>query len=107
MKTYPFIIVRDRTYSSFSCGYANGYVAIDTDHPLYKKNYSDTIKVTDKANIKFNGNYIGMLALACNSDIQEDELPIDMAIDVHGGLTLSDSFIRLASQDIIWFKDTP
>ena len=102
MKTYSFIIKRDQSYPA---GYANGYVAVDNSHPLFGKKYSDMIEVEDVDDVPFNGNYIGMFITACNSDRKENELSLDMAINVHGGLTFSKNITTLLKQDIEWLSD--
>jgi hypothetical protein len=102
MKTYSFIIKRNQ--SSYPSGYANGYVIVDNSHSLFGKKYSDMIEVENIDDMPFNGNFIGMFITACNSERKENELSLDMAIDVHGGLTLSDYFTRLTKQDIEWLN---
>lgn len=68
-------------------GNLNGYVAITKDHPLFGKLYSDKIKVNEEP--KFNGNYIGLLCAAFDDKKEENVYSIDMALNVHGGITFS------------------
>jgi hypothetical protein len=105
MKTYAFIIKRDQ--SIYPSGYANGYVAITKEHPLYKKNYSDLVTVESIDDVPYNGNILGALVNSFNADRKENEIPLDLAIDVHCGLTLSDKFERLANQLIEWLDEEP
>lgn len=72
-----------RNYSGCWCGYA----AIEPSHPLYGKHYHDKVLVPDINNIKYNGNVIGLFTL--RSEAELGILPIDMAIEVHCGLTFA------------------
>ncbi len=85
-------------------GNLNGYVAITKDHPLFNKKYSDEIKL--KKEPEFNGNYIGLLQ-AATKDRQENIWSIDMALNVHGGITYSSSELNGIDKDILgelwWF----
>src|SRR6185312_9619873 len=74
-------------------GNLNGYVGVNEKHPLYGKSYSDKIVVSKEKELQFNGNYIGLL---CN-DIDEVEAglySLDIAINVHGGLTYSEDSLK-------------
>jgi hypothetical protein len=79
-------------------GWGNGYVAVPPSHPLYRKKYSNKVKVKNPDKIKFNGNYLGLLSAWADdeSDWIDDEkeeslLPIDLVINVHGGITFTES----------------
>jgi hypothetical protein len=83
-------------------GNINGYVSIGKQHPFFGKEYGDKVHVTNLEEVKFNGNYIGLLCL----DIDEAEaglISIDMALDVHGGITYSSSKFPWIDSEI--FKD--
>ncbi len=67
-------------------GNLNGYVAVGKDNALFGKSYSEQI-LLDKEPV-FNGNYMGLLSHSL--DESKDNLwSIDMAINVHGGITYS------------------
>lgn len=89
---------------NYNCGNLNGYVAIDKDHGLYGKNYSDTIQLPQSP--KFNGNYIGLLGID-DEEAKENIYSIDMAIDVHGGITFAaDNLYGIEKNifgDLWWF----
>lgn len=101
-------------YKEFICcivrmghsGCLNGYVAVDKTHPFYKKDYSDKIKVEDINKVKFNKNYIFLLTLE-KEDIENNELRIDLALNVHGGITYSDNCLIYIEDglfgDLWWF----
>ncbi len=86
-------------------GNLNGYVAVSKDHALFGKKYSDKIKVNEEP--KFNGNYIGLLCTALDIDKEENTYSIDMAIDVHGGLTYSENELNGIDKELFgelwWF----
>lgn len=68
-------------------GNYNGYVAVESGHPLHGKNYDD--KVCLAKGPEFNGNYIGLLCASANDDHQLNIYSIDVALKVHGGITYS------------------
>src|SRR5882757_3542551 len=74
-----------RGYSGCWCG----YVAIEPSHPLYGKDYHDKVLVPDLNKVKFNGNVIGAFILGDETEL--GILSIDMAIDVHCGLTFAEA----------------
>ncbi len=86
-------------------GNFNGYVAVEESHPLYGKKYGEKIAVT--GNEKFNGNYIGLLCAALDPDRNEKEISIDMALQVHGGITFSEPKMFYLDDDLFgklwWF----
>lgn len=69
-------------------GNLNGYVAVTKEHPLYGKEYGDSVIVENVEEVEFNGNYIGLLCRAAD-DLPPNMLSIDLAINVHGGITFS------------------
>lgn len=69
-------------------GNLNGYVAVSKEHPFYGKDYSDNIVVEDVEEIPFNGNYIGLLCRS-TKDLPNNMIGIDLALNVHGGVTFS------------------
>lgn len=96
MKLFSFTIKNDWIQSEH--GWGNGYVAIPPEHPLYGKKYNDKIEVNDIDKIPFNGNFLSLLTTAFefNKDEKDKNLvPLDLVINVHGGITLSDSIKRL------------
>lgn len=69
-------------------GALNGYVAVPETHSLYGKDYSDKVVLKESAELKFNGNYIGLLCTDPN-EAESGIWSLDMAINVHGGLTFA------------------
>ena len=83
----PFIIPNDwNNYTKH--GDANGYVAIPKIHPLYGKQYTESIPYNPET--KFNGNIIGLTLNSFNEDTTVAS--IDTIINVHGGITYSANF---------------
>jgi len=72
-------------------GHLCGYVGIPKNHALYGKKYSEYIAVNNLDDVKFNGNYIGLLINSFDKDRAENEASIDMLFDVHGGITYSEN----------------
>jgi len=87
LKCIPFII-KITWLEGMEHGWGNGCVAVPEGHPLYGKKYSDTISVKNKDDIKFNGNYISFLKYCLNLE-DKNLVPIDLLLDVHGGITFS------------------
>ncbi len=86
-------------------GNLNGYVAVPKSHPFYGKSYRDRVKIKSLDKIVFNGNYIGLL---CAIDPEkQNELSLDLAIEVHGGLTYADDGMQAIGEnalgDLWWF----
>jgi len=81
---------------NMSSGNWCGYVGVPAGHPWYGKNYSDKVSVSkDIINRPIELDKIGIIGLFCQSlsedNIADGEIRIEMAIDVHGGLTYSSS----------------
>lgn len=87
-------------------GCLNGYAAVPEGHLLYGKDYSDEVKVPDVEAVKFNGNYIGLLCVD-GDKAKENILRLDMAIEVHYGLTYANSKLWNIEDDLLgklwWF----
>lgn len=87
-------------------GNLNGYVAVPKGHTLYGKDYRDEIEVPNLSEIKFNGNYLGLLCVDAEK-AQENIITLDMAINVHYGLTYSDNQLSAIEDDLLgnqwWF----
>jgi hypothetical protein len=87
-------------------GVLNGYAAVPEGHFLYGKKYSDDIEVPDLEAVKFNGNYLGLLCTDAEK-AKENVLHLDMAIDVHCGLTYSEDHLLNIENDLLgklwWF----
>lgn len=103
MKTYAFIIQRSK-WSQVESGYANGYVAITKEHPLFGMSYSDEVEV-DPNTVQFNGNYIGLFCAAGREN--ENMLSLDLAINVHGGLTYSRALTDKQREMCDWLGEIP
>lgn len=103
-RLHGFLCLMQRGFSSCWCG----YVAIEPNHPLYGKHYNDKVVVPDVNKVQNNGNVIGLLmVMLAPGEAQAGILPIDMAIDVHCGLTYANSRAPNISEDIFpglwWF----
>ncbi len=87
-------------------GHLNGYVAVPEGHALYQKKYSDKVLVGKEKEMVFNGNYIGLLCADPN-EAEAGIFSLDMAIQVHCGLTYSDSQLGPIENDALgklwWF----
>ena len=92
MKLFSFTVENDWTHDY---GWGNGYVAVPKEHSLYEKSYSDKVKVKDAAKIPFNGNFISLLCASLDNDADKNLIPLDLAINVHGGITFSNSVTSL------------
>lgn len=86
-------------------GVLNGYVAVEKSHPFFGKKYSE--KITLESEPVFNGNFIGLLLATGDSDHKENRYSLDMALNVHGGLTYSDDGLfgidKEVFGDLWWF----
>jgi len=85
-------------------GHLCGYVAVDKNNSLYGKKYSDTIELEKEP--KFNENYIGLLIHSLK-DRKDNEYSLDLAINVHCGLTYSRNELNGLEKNIFgdlwWF----
>jgi len=84
----------------------NGYVSVPESHPFYGKNYSDNVVVENVNELEFNGNYIGLLCRS-GSDLPDNVIGIDLAINVHGGITYANDHLCGISEGLFgkvwWF----
>lgn len=112
-------------------GHRCGYVQICSGHPLFKKGYSDKIKIpksfdVDKEKI---GKRCPISIFCMNIKMDKKNISLDLLFNVHGGLTFSDFYKELGkgwwlgfdcghagdAKDITimteeckgWFKDYP
>lgn len=86
-------------------GHHCGYVAVPIDHPWYGKSYDEAVVVPEAVlNRPMLGENVGYINLFCAAlsadDIERGMMRIDLAIDVHGGLTFSD---KDNARDLWWF----
>lgn len=85
-------------------GCLNGYVAVDKSHPFFGKEYGENFLVSDLNAVEFNGNYIGLL---CQGGNDTCLLSLDLALNVHGGITYSrNSLYGIADEvfgELWWF----
>lgn len=56
MKTYRFLI--RNTWMTFESGYANGYVAVSENHPLYGKDYDDLNGIWIHGGLTYSGKMV-------------------------------------------------
>lgn len=84
-----------------------GYAAVGTDHPLFSMGCDSLIHVVDADKVPFNGNYIGLLATAFDPSAQGNLIRLDMALEVHGGLTYADDCLAGIDNELFgllwWF----
>lgn len=85
-------------------GNFNGYVAVPKEHSLYRKSYVDKIYIKNADKLKFNGNYIGLLC-ADKSGMKNNMVSLDLAINVHGGITYSNSRLIGIDKKISYFNN--
>lgn len=88
-------------------GNLNGYVGVEENNSLFGKDYSAKVVVKDVAEIPFNGNYIGLLISSLEPQTEIRVMSIDMALNVHGGITFSSSVLCGIEDDLFgnlwWF----
>jgi len=125
-KGYKYAIVE---YNAM--GHRCGYVEIPSGHPLFKKGYTDTIKIPKSFDVdKEKIGKRGVMALFCmRAKMDKKNISLDLLFDVHGGLTFSDFYKEFGkgwwlgfdcghagdAKDITimtkeckkWFKDSP
>lgn len=83
-------------------GALNGYVQLPESHPWHGKSYGDSVVYRDGA-LEREGhevNPIALLAGAIKIDTEAKTAPIDLLVDVHGGLTFSG---ELRNRHGFWF----
>lgn len=87
-------------------GVLNGYCAVPESHSLYGKNYSHEIEIPDIESVPFNGKVIGLLCVD-QEKAQANILRLDMAINVHYGLTYAAPSLWNIEEDLLgklwWF----
>jgi hypothetical protein len=87
-------------------GHLCGYVAVDEHHPFFSKDYSDNVVVGNIEEVAFNGNYIGLLCHTF-SDKPNNVLSLDLALNVHGGITYAKKKIAQIDENVFgnlwWF----
>lgn len=75
------------------CGAWCGYVGLPKEHPWYKKDYNNDVKVPQEIiNRPIDVDKIGIMNLFCaimDEESKKYEIKIALSIDVHGGLTYS------------------
>lgn len=85
-----------------SGGQLNGYVQLPDSHPWHGKAYGESVVYRDGA-LEREDHDINPIALFCGAhkiDTEAKTAPIDLLVDVHGGLTFSGS---LMNRDGFWF----
>jgi len=87
MKVFSFTIKNTWLHHA-EHGWGNGYVAVPPGHPLYGKHYQDKIPVKNLEQIRFNGDYLGLLSMI-GKDFK-DGIQLSLIVDVHAGITLSE-----------------
>jgi hypothetical protein len=83
-----------------------GYVGVPKEHPWFGKSYNDTIEPTKDMLGPRDSQDFGPIDLLCavfsNKDI-EKEMPIGMAMRIHGGLTYADDRAPYSKPDGLWW----
>ncbi len=85
-----------------------GYVAVPEDHALYGKHYSDKIKVSKEViGRQIDVDKVGAINLFCAAvnadDLENGQLDVVLAFDVHGGLTYSEDHAPTNKSDGKWW----
>lgn len=70
MKTYRFLI--KNTWMQWEAGYANGYVAVPENHPLYGKDYYDLDGIHVHGGLTYSGK---MVPYTHDFELLDGELP--------------------------------
>jgi hypothetical protein len=87
-------------------GCLNGYVSVPEGHTLYGVEYNGEVVVPDIKDVKFNGNYIGLLCTDA-AKAEANIISMDMVINVHYGLTFSRDCLYNIEKDLLgklwWF----
>lgn len=70
-----------------------GYVGVPESHPYYGKSYKDLVTVSNEViEREYDIDKIGVLNLLCaDRDIEKNQLALSLVLNVHGGITFSDS----------------
>ena len=83
-----------------------GYVGVPSTHPWFGKYYSDTIKPTkDMLGPRDRQDFgpIDLLCAALSGKDIESEMPITLAMRVHGGLTYAADHAPYGEPDGLWW----
>jgi hypothetical protein len=87
-------------------GSYNAYVGIPAGHPFYGKDWNYKVKAS-LDEVKFNGNYMALLCSALGSEDFEEEVPLSLFLQCHGGVTYAKTCCPGIDQDVIgdlwWF----
>lgn len=107
-----YVVEADFKYQGLRCvvvmtemGHRCGYVGISNTHPLYGKDYSDTIGKF--FNIKENSmkkiSPINIMMLAFEQPNDNSPVRIDCYFNVHGGITYAGQGDYPVKSDLWWF----
>ncbi len=87
-------------------GHHCGYVAVPTGHPWHGQNYRDSVKVSREVLERpISADNVGAVTLLCaahKADLEASTIPIELALDVHGGVTFSGQH-KDRPLDLWWF----
>ena len=84
-----------------SMGHYCGYVAVEPDHPWFGLGYNDKVSVSDAVfGRRIDADKVGVINLFLATGARQDALPIVLAVDVHGGLTVAQ---KDKARDLWWF----
>lgn len=76
-----------------SMGHHCGYVGVPETHPWFGKSYTHKVRVPKEILERpISADNVGVMTMLCapiNADLEASELSIDLAIDVHGGVTFA------------------
>jgi len=81
-----------------------GYVGVNSNHPWFGKDYTDTVKVPQAIiDRPADIDKIGGINLLCASPTDDGYLDIVLAIDVHGGLTYASTGAHIEKDSELWW----
>jgi hypothetical protein len=84
-------------------GHWCGYVGVPESHPLYGKGYGEYIDTQDWM-VEQRSNAFAPIPLLCHAGRGvTNQLPIDLALDVHGGITFSGVAYWPEAEGALWY----
>lgn len=115
MSTQPAKVEMEWESSGFPCvvvltpmGHRCGYVGVPYHHPLWGKDYSESVRIKKKAVKKLTCEKVSSIALLCTDmvAVKAGIISIDCLFDVHGGITYAGKqgrWDKVSPDDSYWF----